>query len=101
MATVDDLAISIADIKVKVSALYQALPVTQQSAQQEAQAAMFAKQEAQQFIQNLQSERQMITQLQMEGYTKDEAIIYYSRMQKGEKPWLDPPGFQVDGKTKI
>ena len=43
----------------------------------------------------------MLLQLQMEGYTKDEAIIYYGRMQKGERPWMDPSGLQVDGKTPI
>jgi DNA-binding transcriptional MerR regulator len=37
----------------------------------------------------LQQERQMITQLQMEGYTKEEAVKYYNRMLNGEKPWMD------------
>ena len=52
-------------------------------------------------LNDLQQERQMLTQLQMEGYTKDEAIIYYGRMQKGERPWMDPPGLQVDGVTPV
>jgi ElaB/YqjD/DUF883 family membrane-anchored ribosome-binding protein len=45
---------------------------------------------SQQQIQALTQERQTITQLQMEGFTKAEAIAYYQRMLKGEKPWLDP-----------
>ena len=54
-----------------------------------------------QSLADLQQEKQIITQLQMEGLTLAEAIIYFQRMEKGEKPWLDPPGFQVDGKTPI
>jgi predicted GTPase len=54
------------------------------------QALMQKEMRRTQQIQGLQQERQMVTQLQMEGYTKEEAVTYYNRMLKGEKPWLDP-----------
>ena len=43
----------------------------------------------QQQMSAIHQERQMITQLQMEGYTKDEAVKYYERMLNGEKPWME------------
>jgi regulator of replication initiation timing len=100
--TLEVLAAEVAEIKTKVNEIYTSSPVQQaiiQANQQKLQNEQMAKQKEQQKIQQLQQERQMITQLQMEGYTKEEAVIYYSRMLKGEKPWLDPPGFEVDGIT--
>jgi hypothetical protein len=50
-------------------------------------------------VAKLWQERQYLTQLQMEGYTKEEALIYYARLQNGEKPWLD--GTMVNGVLQI
>lgn len=82
----------ISDVRAKIAEIYNAQP-TQQTIQQAAQAKAQLDQmsdiKMQQKLQTLQQERQMITQLQMEGYTKKEAIDYYNRMLKGEKPWFD------------
>lgn len=87
-ATFDDVVVAIAALNAKVDSMT-------------ANRSSPDSQQAQQVLQALQQERQLIVQLQMEGYTRDEAVIYYQRMQKGEKPWLDPPDLEVDGKTPI
>lgn len=83
--TLESLAAEVAEIKIKVTEIYSSHPVQQALTSARQQSA-----KNQQEIQNLQQERQMITQLQMEGYTKEEAVVYYNRMLNGEKPWLDP-----------
>jgi hypothetical protein len=76
--TLESIATDIAELKQKIEAIYQSNNVQ-----------IYANQMAQQKLQNLQMERSLITQLQMEGFTKAEALAYYQRMLNGEKPWLD------------
>jgi quinolinate synthase len=92
--TLESLATEIAEIKSMITGIFNSQSVQQtifQAEQNKAQAEQMAEIKVQQKLQQLQQERQMITQLQMEGYSKEEAIVYYERMLKGEKPWLDSP----------
>jgi len=72
--TIEDLAADILDIKTKINEMYLVSPVGQL---------------ANMNSMNLLQERQTILSLQMEGYTKAEAIAYWTRMKNGERPWLD------------
>lgn len=81
-ATLGSIAGDLADIKTKLAdlqAYYSSQP----------QQTRLELQDLQQRVQILTQERHMLQQLQREGLSKKEAIIYYGRMIKGEKPWLD------------
>ena len=83
--TLESIAADIVEIKAKLVELFLSDPIHERLDN-------IARQElldSQQRFQQLQQERLMITQLQMEGYTIEEAIAYYKRMLKGERPWLD------------
>jgi hypothetical protein len=76
-ATLDSIAADLADIKAKLAENF---PDTKQQQ---------TLQDDQQRIQMLSQERFMIQQLQREGFSKEDAITYYERMLKGEKPWRE------------
>lgn len=85
MATIESLAADLAAMKSQVTDIYNSSPAGQVAAQEAARALQME----QTALQSLQQERQFLSQLQMEGYSKADAIAYYNRMKSGEKPWLD------------